>query len=99
MKSSNAFDHRTADNPDGTHSVNGPAKCPACSLLRRKPKPSGKSIPESQRSTERVTLRLKPDTARKLEAIARAYGSTLSSVVANFVEDEHWTLRKQGTVD
>ena len=46
---------------------------------------SGSYVHESQRHTERVVLRLRPEVAERLRRLAEERGETLSSVVASLV--------------
>jgi hypothetical protein len=48
------------------------------------------NVPESQRHTERVILRLEPEVAARLRAIAAAWHVTLAEVVTDALD----TLRK-----
>ena len=52
-------------------------------------KPSGKNIPEAQRSTVQVKLRLPTEVAEDLDDLAERWGLTRSGVVAKLVEDLH----------
>lgn len=51
----------------------------------RKPKAQGENIEEWQRHTERIVLRLPPETATQLRARAEAEGQTLSGYVARLI--------------
>ena len=44
------------------------------------------NVPESQRHTERVILRLDPDVAARLRAIAEAWHVTLAEVVTDALD-------------
>lgn len=44
------------------------------------------NVPESQRHTERVILRLDPDVAARLRAIAAAWHVTLAEVVTDALD-------------
>jgi predicted HicB family RNase H-like nuclease len=48
-------------------------------------KPSGVNIPEAQRHTTRVMLRLRPDIAERLRAAAEQAGQSVSAYVAGLV--------------
>ncbi len=54
-----------------------------------KRKPSGANIPESQRGTVAVTLRLPPDGAEALDDLARRWRVTKSGAVGMMLE--RWT--------
>ena len=49
------------------------------------PKASGINIPEAQRHTVAVKLRLKPEVAERLDEIVAAWGSTRSEAVARLI--------------
>jgi hypothetical protein len=50
-------------------------------------KASGRNIPEAERGTIQVKLRLPPDVADDLDDIAARWGLTRSGAVARMVED------------
>lgn len=50
-------------------------------------KASGANIPEAQRGTIQVKLRLPPDVADDLDDIATRWGLTRSGAVAKLIED------------
>lgn len=52
----------------------------------RRPHRSGPNIPEAQRHTVRVVLRLPPGAAESLESLAQAWDTTRSDAVARLVE-------------
>lgn len=52
-----------------------------------KKKASGVNIPNSQRSTVQVLLRLPPDAAEALDDLAEAWNMTRSGAVAKLVEE------------
>lgn len=49
-------------------------------------KASGKNIPNAQRSTVQILLRLPPDVAEDLDDLAERWGITRSGAVARMVE-------------
>ncbi len=51
-----------------------------------KKKASGVNIPNSQRSTVQVLLRLPPEVAEDLDALAERWGLTRSGTVAKLLE-------------
>lgn len=51
-------------------------------------KASGVNIPEAQRSTVQVKLRLPPDLAWELEVLSLRWNLTKSGVVARLIETE-----------
>lgn len=51
----------------------------------RRPSPSGPSTPEDARGTVRVTLRLPPEAAARLDALATESGVSRAEVVARLV--------------
>lgn len=53
-----------------------------------KKKASGVNIPEAQRGTVQIKLRLPPDVAEDLDALAERWGVTRSGAVARMVEQE-----------
>ena len=52
-----------------------------------KKKASGRNIPEAQRGTVQVKLRLPPDIAEDLDDLAALWGLTRSGAVARLVEE------------
>jgi hypothetical protein len=50
-------------------------------MTHPRPKRRTMNIPESQRYTEQVKLRLDPEVAARLRGIAHAWGETLGEVV------------------
>ncbi len=52
----------------------------------KKPKASGRNVPEAQRSTIQVKLRLPVDVAEDLDGLAERWGVTRSGAVAMMVE-------------
>ncbi len=56
-------------------------------LMATKKKP-GKNIPNAQRHTVQVLLRVPPDIAERLDELAEEWGVTRSGAVAQLV-DEH----------
>ncbi len=55
-------------------------------MATKKTKPSGRNIPEAQRSTVQVKLRLPPEVAEKLDDHAEALGLTRSGAVAALLD-------------
>lgn len=55
--------------------------------MTEKKKASGANIPEAQRGTVQVKLRLPPDVAEELDALAESWGLTRSGAVARLVEE------------
>jgi predicted DNA-binding protein len=53
-----------------------------------KRKASGANIPETQRHTVQVKLRLPPDVAEALDEVAERWGVTRSGAVARMIEKE-----------
>ncbi len=53
----------------------------------KKPKASGRNIPEAQRGTVAVKLRLPVDVADALDEIAERWGLTRSGAVGRMVEE------------
>lgn len=51
-------------------------------------KRSGPNIPEAQRGTEQIKLRLPPDAVEDLDALAARWRMTRSGAVARLVERE-----------
>lgn len=51
-----------------------------------KKKASGRNIPEAERGTVQVKLRLPPDVAEDLDELAARWGLTRSGAVARLVE-------------
>ena len=51
-----------------------------------KKKASGRNIPEAERGTIQVKLRLPPDVKDDLDDLARRWGLTVSGTVARLVE-------------
>ena len=51
-------------------------------------KPSGANIPESQRGSLQVKLRLPPDVKEDLDDLAERWGVTRSGAVGKLVEEE-----------
>ena len=56
-------------------------------LMAAKKKASGRNIPEAERGTIQVKLRLPPDVKDDLDDLARRWGLTVSGTVARLVED------------
>lgn len=56
----------------------------------KKRKASGKNIPEAQRSTVQVKLRLPPDVAEQLDELAERWGLTRSGTVGRLVDLRLW---------
>lgn len=54
--------------------------------MKEKRKASGVNIPEAQRGTVQVKLRLPPDVADDLDLLAQRWGVTRSGAVAMLVE-------------
>ena len=54
--------------------------------VRAKKKRRTMNVPESQRHTERVILRLDPEVAARLRAIATAWHVTLAEVVTDALD-------------
>lgn len=54
----------------------------------KKPKASGVNIPNSQRGTVAVFLRLPPDVKDDLDDLAERWGVTVSGAVGRLVEEE-----------
>lgn len=57
-------------------------------MATKKPKASGVNIPNSQRSTVQVLIRLPPDVRDDLDELAERWGVTVSGAVGKLVEDE-----------
>lgn len=55
---------------------------------RKAKKVSGENIPEEQRNTQQVKLRLPPDVAWELDALAATWRLTRSGAVARLVREE-----------
>jgi predicted DNA-binding protein len=53
-----------------------------------KKKASGRNIPEADRGTVQVKLRLPPDMADELDELAERWGLTRSGAVARMIEKE-----------
>lgn len=62
---------------------------------KRKPGRPGTNIAEEARSTVAVKLRLKPDDADALEALAERWGIDRSKTVARLVRDASVDRRKK----
>lgn len=56
--------------------------------MTEKRKASGRNIPEAERGTVQVKLRLPPDVAEDLDELAERWGVTRSGAVARLVEKE-----------
>ena len=56
-------------------------------MADKKKKASGANIPEAQRNTVRVVLRVPPDIAERLDELAEGWGITRSGAVARLVEE------------
>jgi hypothetical protein len=56
-------------------------------MAEKKKKASGANIPEKQRNTVRVVLRVPPDVAERLDELAEGWGITRSGAVARLVEE------------
>jgi len=54
--------------------------------MNTKKKASGRNIPEAERGTVQVKLRLPPDVAEDLDELAERWGVTRSGAVAKLVE-------------
>lgn len=54
--------------------------------MKKTKKASGVNIPEAQRHTVRVVLRVPPDVAEALDDLAERWGLTRSGAVARLVE-------------
>lgn len=67
----------------------------------RKPRRSGPTIPESQRSRKQVTVRLSPEELANIDAVARERGLTRSDAVVTLAREElaKEALRKSGADD
>jgi uncharacterized protein (DUF4415 family) len=61
-------------------------KAPAKKAPAKKKKRRTANVPESQRHTERVILRLDPDVAARLRSIATAWHVTLAEVVTDALD-------------
>ncbi len=59
--------------------------------LSPKKKPSGKSVPEEQRHTVRVVVRVPPEIAEALDELAEEWGVGRSAVVVRLVVKERET--------
>ena len=57
-------------------------------MTEKAKKASGRNIPEAERGTVQVKLRLPPDVAEDLDTLAERWGLTRSGTVARLVEDE-----------
>jgi predicted DNA-binding protein len=57
--------------------------------MTTKKKASGRNIPEAERGTVQVKLRLPPDVAEALDDLAARWGLTRSGAVARLVEEEN----------
>ncbi len=57
-------------------------------MASKKPKASGVNIPNSQRSTVQVLIRLPPDVRDDLDDLAARWGVTVSGAVGRLVEEE-----------
>jgi len=55
-------------------------------MVEKKKKASGVNIPEAQRGTVAVKLRVPPDVKDDLDALAERWGLTVSGAVARLVE-------------
>jgi predicted DNA-binding protein len=55
--------------------------------MTAKRKASGRNIPEAERGTVAVKLRLPPDVAEALDDLAAKWGLTRSGAVARMVEE------------
>lgn len=68
----------------------GQARLPPALLswMKDKKKASGVNIPEAQRGTVQVKLRLPPDLAWELEVLSLKWKLTKSGVVAKLIEQE-----------
>ena len=53
----------------------------------KKTKASGKNIPEAQRTTVQVKLRLPPEVAEELDELAAKWGMTRSGAVSELLEE------------
>lgn len=56
-------------------------------LMADKKKKPGKNIPNAQRHTVQVLLRVPPDIAERLDELAEEWGVTRSGCVARLVEE------------
>ncbi len=65
---------------------------------KSKTKASGANIPEEQRHTVAVKLRLRPEAAAFLDGLAHRWGLTMSATVERLLEDERnypqWFIAK-----
>lgn len=57
-------------------------------MTEKKKKASGANIPEAQRGTVQVKLRLPPDVKDDLDELAAKWGLTVSGTVARLIEHE-----------
>jgi hypothetical protein len=55
--------------------------------MTAKKKASGRNIPEAERGTVQVKLRLPPDVAEELDELADRWGVTRSGAVARLLEE------------
>lgn len=55
--------------------------------MRAPKKASGRNIPEAERGTVQVKLRLPPDVAEDLDELASKWGLTRSGAVARLLEE------------
>lgn len=55
--------------------------------MKKRAKASGKNIPEAQRTTVQVKLRLDVDVAEDLDALAATWGMTRSGAVSKLLEE------------
>ena len=70
----------------------GSGFCPDCEkqvtlAIMKRTKSSGANIPEAQRSTVQVKLRLPTDVAEDLDDLAEAWNVTRSGAVARLLEE------------
>lgn len=56
--------------------------------MAAKKKASGRNVAESERNTERLTLRMPPVHMRQLEKLAKRWDCSLASVIATLVVNE-----------
>ncbi len=57
-------------------------------MATEKKKASGVNIPNSQRSTVQVLIRLPPDVRDDLNDLAERWGVTVSGAIGKLIEDE-----------
>jgi hypothetical protein len=69
-----------------TDSITVPEPSMISGMAAKRKKPSGENIPEAQRHTVQVKLRLPPEYAERLDELARKLRVTRSGAVAHLLD-------------